>query len=59
MTGRWMDDEEVLERAKMVEVNYARLKEIDATLERVPLMQQERAQIIDQLRAIFLTPPSE
>jgi hypothetical protein len=54
-----MDDEEVLERAKMVEVNYARLKEIDATLERVPLMQQERAQIIDQLRAIFLTPPSE
>jgi hypothetical protein len=56
MTERWMDDAEVLERVEIIATHYKRLVEIDGVLNDVPALKQERAEIMDALRAILLTP---
>ena len=51
-----MDDSEVLERVEIIATHYKRLVEIDGVLNDVPALRQERAEIMDALRAILLTP---
>jgi hypothetical protein len=51
-----MDDAEVLERVEIIATHYKRLVEIDGVLTNVPSLHKERAEIMDALRAILLTP---
>ena len=55
-----MEDWELKERARLVADHWRRLQEIEGLMKSVPeILQRKEAEIYEQLRAIFTTPPTK